>query len=82
MELKEIDVTYLVEIICQIRCKNNGIKSHLSKEKFSKLDGVMINDTHLSFEYMREKSHMIDLLLDTIVKDILLKSRIYKLLNN
>lgn len=82
MELKEIDTTYLVEIIHQIRCKNNGIKSHLNKEKFSKLDGVMINDTHLSFEYMREKLCMIDLLLDTIAKDILLKSRIYKLLDN
>ncbi len=82
MQLKEIDVTYLIEIIRQIRCKNNGIKSHLNKQGFSKLDGVIINDTHLSFEYMREKSLMIDLLLDTIAKDILLKSRIYKLLEN
>ena len=80
--MNQIDVEYLVEIIRQIKCKNNGIKSHLSKPGFAKLDGIIINGSHLSFEYMQEKSKMIDLLLDTISKDILFHSRMFRQLNN
>lgn len=82
MEINQIDTAYLVEMVRQIRCKNNGIKHHLSKKGFLEVNGIMINGDHLSFEYLREKSATIDLLLDTIVKDILVKSRIYRILDN
>ena len=68
-----IDTEYLVTLIKQIRCKNNGIKSHLAKKSFQ-IDGMMVGEDHLSFEYLREKTQIIDSLLDTIAKDILLKS--------
>ena len=80
--MSQIDVEYLVEMIRQIRCKNNGIRCHLNKPGFLSLSGVMINDNHLSFEYLQEKSKMINMLLDTILKDILLKSRVFRKLNN
>lgn len=80
--MKGVDTEYLVEIVRQIRCKNNGIRVHINKKGFSGLHGVMINDTHLSFEYLHEKSIMIDRLLDTILCDILVKSRIFRKLNN
>ena len=70
----EIDTEYLVTLISQIRCKNNGIMSHLAKKGFEGLDGTMVNGDHLSFEYLKEKSKVIDMLLNTIDKDILLKS--------
>ena len=35
---------------------------------------MMINGEHFSFEYMREKVNVVDMLFDTIEKDILLKS--------
>ena len=76
-----IDTEYLVQMISQIRCKNNGIKSHLSKKSFQ-IDGIMINDDHLSFEYLREKSQIIDMLLDTICRDILTKSGMFRKLKN
>jgi len=77
-----IDTEYLIELIRQVRCKNNGINSHINKKGFLKLDGVMLGDTHLSFEYLREKSNVIDALLHSIERDILLKSgRLRKLQN-
>ena len=42
----------------------------------------MINGDHLSFEYLQEKTNTIDALLDTILKDILLKSGRFRSLNN
>ena len=68
-----IDTEYLITLIGQVRCNNNGIKSHLSKKEFQ-IDGMMIGEDHLSFEYLREKSDKIDMLLHTIEMDILLKS--------
>lgn len=68
-----IDTEYLVTLIGQLRCKNNGIKSHLSKKEFQ-VDGMMVGEDHLSFEYLREKSDVIEMLLDTIERDVLLKS--------
>lgn len=80
--MNQVDTEYLVELIRQIRCKNNGIKSHLSKKSFCEISGVMVGVDHLSFEYLQEKSAMIDSLLDTILKDILFKSRLFRQLNN
>jgi len=80
--LKEVDTEYLITLINQVRCKNNGIKSHINKKEFLEIKGMMINGQHFSFEYLREKSAVLDMLLDTIEKDILLKSgRFRKLLN-
>ena len=77
-----IDTEYLIELIRQAKCKNNGIKSHVNKKAFLKIDGIMINGEHFSFEYLREKVNIEDALLDTILKDILLKSgRLRKLEN-
>lgn len=77
-----IDTEYLITLISQVRCKNNGIKSHVNKKGFLDNPGVMINGDHLSFEYLQEKAHMIDMLLDTIEKDVLMKSGRLRELNN
>ena len=77
-----IDTEYLVALIGQVRCKNNGIRSHVNKKAFLEQDGVMVNGDHLSFEYLREKSNVLDALLDTIEKDILMKSGRFRNLNN
>lgn len=77
-----IDTEYLVTLISQVRCKNNGIKSHINKKGFLKAEGVTVNGDHLSFEYLQEKTNLIEQLLDTIEKDILLKSgRLRKMKN-
>lgn len=76
-----IDTEYLSTLISQVRCKNNGIKSHLSKKEFQ-INSMMVGKDHLSFEYLREKAIVIDMLLDTIEKDILLKSGRLRSLNN
>ena len=77
-----IDTEYLVELIRQLRCKNNGIKSHVNKKGFVDNPGVMVNGDHLSFEYLQEKTAVIDALLNTIEKDILLKSGRFRSLEN
>ena len=87
MNLKEgklpegIDTEYLITLINQVRCKNNGIKSHLDRKEFQ-IPGIMIGGDHLSFDYLREKSNVIDMLLTTIEKDILLKSGVLRSLKN
>ena len=77
-----IDTEYLITIINQVRCKNNGIKSHLNKKGFKDCPGIMIHGDHLSFSYLQEKTNVIDMLLDTIEKDILLKSGRLRTLEN
>ncbi len=79
---KEIDAEYLITLIGQIRCKNNGIKSHINKKGFLNNPGVMVNGDHLSFEYLQEKADVIDMLLDTIERDVLLKSGRFRKLPN
>jgi len=80
--IKEIDTEYLITLINQVRCKNNGIKSHINKKGFLDNPGVMVNGDHLSFEYLQEKADLIDMLLNTIERDVLLKSgRLRKLEN-
>jgi len=80
--MKEIDTEYLDTLVDQIRCKNNGINSHINKKRFLEINGIMINDEHFSFEYLREKSLLIDALIDTIKKDILSKSGKFRKLEN
>jgi len=80
--MKEIDTEYLITLVQQIRCKNNGIKSHVNKKGFLNNSGVMINGDHLSFEYLQEKANVIDMLLDTIEKDVLLRSGRFRKLEN
>ncbi len=80
--MKEIDTEYLDTLLDQVRCKNNGITSHINKKGFLKTDSIMINDEHFSFEYLREKSFLIDALIDTIKKDILLKSGRFRKFEN
>ena len=80
--LDGIDTEYLITLISQVRCKNNGIKSHVNKKGFLENPGVMVNGDHLSFEYLQEKTALIDALLNTIEKDILLKSGRLRMLNN
>ncbi len=62
-----IDTEYLMTLINQIRCKNNGIISHIHKKGFKDCPGVMIHGEHFSIDYLREKSSVIDLLLNTII---------------
>jgi len=70
---EEFDMEYLIHLLDQIKCKNNGIKTHLQKKDFQ-IPGLMIGESHLSFEYLRDKSEVIDLLVETIKKDALIKS--------
>ena len=79
---KEVDAEYLITLIGQVRCKNNGIKSHINKKGFLNNPGVMVNGDHLSFEYLQEKADVIDMLLDTIERDVLLRSGRFRKLPN
>jgi len=80
--MNEIDTEYLIAIINQTRCKINGINTHINKKKFLEINGIMINDEHFSFEYLREKTNVMNALLDTIEKNILLKSGRFRKLEN
>ncbi len=82
MMSKEIDTEYLITLIGQVRCKNNGIKSHINKKGFLEVGGVMVKGEHLSFEYLQEKADVIDMLLDTIERDVLLRSGRFRKLPN
>lgn len=77
-----IDTEYLITLINQIRCKNNGMFSHVRKKGFKDCLGIMLHGDHLSIEYLQEKTAVLDMLLDTIEKDILLKSGRFRSLNN
>lgn len=77
-----IDTEYLITIINQVRCKNNGIKSHVNKKGFKDCPGIMLHGDHLSFPYLQEKTNVIEQLLNTIEKDILLKSGRLRNLDN
>lgn len=80
--MKDIDTEYLMTLVNQIRCKNNGIASHINKKGFLEVSGVMVNGDHLSFEYLQEKANVIAMLLDTIERDVLLKSGKFRKLEN
>jgi len=81
--LKEgLDVEYLITIINQVRCKNNGMYSHVRKKGFKDCPGIMLHGDHLSLEYLQEKTAVLDTLLNTIEKDILLKSGRFRSLEN
>jgi len=81
--LKEgLDVEYLITLIAQARCKVNGMKNELNKKGFKDCPGIMLHGDRLSLEYMREKADVFAMLLDTIEKDVLLKSGMFRSLNN
>jgi len=81
--LKEgLDVEYLITIINQAKCKNNGMYSHVRKKGFKDCPGVMLHGDHLSLEYLQEKTAVLDALLNTIERDILMKSGRFRSLNN
>ena len=77
-----IDTEYLVTMIGQARCKVNGMKKELNKEGFKECPGIMLHGDYFSFDYMREKATVFAMLLDTIERDILLKSRTFRKLSN
>jgi len=77
-----LDTEYLISMIAQARCKVNGMKNELNKKGFKECPGIMLHGDHLSLEYMREKANVFAMMLDTIERDILLKSgRLRKLEN-
>jgi len=81
--LKEgLDVEYLITLIGQARCKVNGMNQHLNKKGFKNCPGIMLHGDHLSIEYLQEKANVFAQLLDTIEKDILLKSGRLRMLDN
>jgi len=81
--LKEgLDTEYLITLIAQARCKVNGMKNELNKKGFKDCPGIMLHGDLLSLEYMREKADVFAMLLDTIEKDVLLKSGMYRKLDN
>ena len=77
-----LDTEYLITLIAQARCKVNGMNQHLNKEGFKDCPGIMLHGDHLSLDYMREKAGVFTMLLDTIEKDVLEKSGMYRKLNN
>ena len=77
-----IDTEYLTSLINQVRCKNNGMYLHVRKKGFKDCPGTMLHGDHLSIEYLQEKTAVLDALLDTIQKDILLKSGVFRKLRN
>ena len=77
-----IDTEYLVELLRQVRDKNNDIKYHVNKKGFFNHPGLLLNKDYIFFEYLQEKTQMIDMLLNTIQKDILLKSGRLRTLEN
>ncbi len=77
-----LDTEYLSHLLSQVRCKNNGIFHHVRKKGFMECSGTMLHGDHLSLEYLREKTAVLDMLLDTIEKDILEKSGRFRILEN
>lgn len=76
-----IDQEYLLTLVNQVRCKNNGIIKEISKKAFQ-TKGEMVNGEFLSFEYLKEKTTMIDMLLSTIQKDILESTKVKQKFEN
>ncbi len=77
-----IDTEYLTTMIAQARCKVNGMKNELNKKGFKECPGIMLHGDYLSFEYLRDKAEVFAMMLDTIEKDILLKSGRLRSLEN
>ena len=77
-----LDTEYLITLIGQARCKVNGMNQHLNKKGFKDCPGIMLHGDHLSIEYLQEKANVFAQLLDTIEKDILLKSGRLRILDN
>lgn len=77
-----IDTEYLVTMIAQARCKVNGMKNELYKKGFKDCPGIMLHGDYLSLDYMREKTNVFAMMLDTIERDILLKSGMFRTLSN
>jgi len=77
-----IDTEYLISMIAQARCKVNGMKNELNKKGFKECPGIMLHGDYFSLEYMREKANVFAMMLDTIERDILLKSGSLRKLEN
>ena len=77
-----IDTEYLITLINQIRRRYDRMFSHVRKKGFKDCLGIMLHGDHLSIEYLQEKTAVLDMLLDTIEKDILLKSGRFRSMNN
>jgi len=77
-----IDTEYLITMIAQARCKINGMKNELDKNGFKDCPGIILHGDFLSLEYLREKANVFGMLLDTIERDVLLKSGMFRSLKN
>jgi len=77
-----IDTEYLVSMISQARCKVNGMRNELNKNGFKECPGIMWHGDYLSLEYLRDKADVFAMTLDTIEKDILLKSGVLRSMKN
>jgi len=66
-----IERDHLVHWLDEIKYALNGINTHLQKDGFKEMDGTMVNGSHLSFDYLREKGTTIDRLLGCILNDML-----------
>jgi len=75
-----LDTEYLIELIRQTQVQNNGVWHEVRKKGLPK--GLMINGSYVSFEYLQEKSSLVDSLLTAIHNDILLKSGRFRKLGN
>ena len=61
---------HLEHWIKEIEYARNGLKTHLLKEGFRGKDGIMVDGSHLSFDYLNEKINTIRGLLNCIEDDI------------
>jgi len=82
MMVDGIDTEYLITMIAQARCKVNGMKNELNKEGFKECPGIMFHGDFLSLDYLRQKADMFAMMLNTIERDILLKSGALRQLPN
>ena len=77
-----IDTEYLISMISQARCKVNGMKNELNKKGFKECPGIMLHGDYFSLEYLREKTDVFAMVLDTIERDVLLKSGRFRSMKN
>lgn len=62
---------HLIHWINEILYATNGIAGNVNKKGMKGIDGLMVNDSHLSLEYIREKTQTIARLVGCIQHDMI-----------
>ncbi len=67
-----ISDTHLKHWLSEIEWQLNGIAGEINKKGYGDTDGIMINEGHLSLEYLREKQGTIRRLMGCIREDMII----------